>query len=69
MVDVHDRITARGEALLDDVEAVTDTLAAQPWHALGAGAVGDLVELLEPLARAASTLLPAGTPIGLPPSR
>jgi len=69
LVDAHDRITARGEALLDGVEAVTDALAAQPWHGLGAEAVYDLIALLEPLARAASTLLPASTPIGLPPSR
>lgn len=66
LLDGQDRITARGEALLDDVETVTDTLAAQPWHDLGSEAVGDLVGLLTPLARAASTLLPASSPMGLP---
>jgi hypothetical protein len=66
LVDGDDRVTSPGVALLDDVETVTDHLAAQPWQALGAAAVGDLVDVVTPLARAAATLLPARTPIGLP---
>ena len=66
LVDRDDRITPRGAALLDDVETVTDHLAAQPWHVLGAREVDAVIELLTPLARAASTVLPERTPIGLP---
>ena len=66
LVDDADRLTASGSSLLDDVETVTDHLAAQPWHDLDAPAAADLIGFLTPLARAAATLLPATNPIGLP---
>lgn len=66
LIDSDGRLAARGRSLLDDVETVTDRLAAQPWQALGPDAAIDLVELLTPLSKAAVTLLPARTPIGVP---
>lgn len=66
LLDGGYRLTSQGTALLEDVEAVTDHLAAQPWQGLRTFDVTDLVERLTPFARAASVLLPEHTPIGLP---
>ena len=66
LLDGGHRVTSQGIALLEDVEAITDHLAAQPWQRFGAAEVTDLVERLAPLARAASVVLPERNPIGLP---
>jgi hypothetical protein len=65
-LDADGRITAAGRCLLDDVEAITDHLAAQPWSALGAEAGSRFADLVAPLSRTVAATLPAITPIGLP---
>ena len=73
-----DRLVARGWLIdgkatdparraFEDVEAVTDRLAAGPWDRLGADAAERCAALLRPIAVAASTLLRHPNPIGLPP--
>jgi hypothetical protein len=66
LVDSAGRITEDGAALLREVEAVTDRLAAQPWEAIGVPATARFADLVGPLARAATAALPAFIPIGLP---
>jgi hypothetical protein len=60
-------LTAEGTAAHDAVEAQTDSLAEQPWRALGQEDTARLAELLTPLAAAVRTsgLLPSGNPVGL----
>lgn len=60
-------LTAEGTAAHDAVEAQTDSLAEQPWQALGQEDTARLAELLTPLATAVRTsgLLPSGNPVGL----
>jgi hypothetical protein len=60
-------LTAEGTAAHDAVEAQTDSLAEQPWAALGQEGTARLAELLAPLAAAVrnSGLLPSGNPVGL----
>ncbi|MEV1156615.1 hypothetical protein AB0J27_14600 [Micromonospora chokoriensis] len=48
------------------VEDATDRAAAHPWQALGPDDTNRLRELLEPIARSGHTLLPEGSPVGLP---
>ena len=48
------------------IEDATDRAAAHPWQALGPDDTDRLRELLEPIARAGHTLLPEGSPLGLP---
>jgi hypothetical protein len=60
------RPTVAGEAAHRAVESSTDRLAAQPWTALGLGEQSRLVELLAPLAEAASAVLPYPNPVGVP---
>ncbi|MFV2101903.1 SCO6745 family protein [Micromonospora sp. LOL_024] len=59
--------TDRGRAGFQAVEKSTDTTAARPWTALGADRTQRLRDLLHPIARAAHTVIPPGSPIGLPP--
>ncbi|RKN48701.1 SCO6745 family protein [Micromonospora endolithica] len=61
--------TAHGRTTFDAVEDATDVAAARPWRVLGADRVDRLRELLEPIARAAHTVIPADSPIGLPALR
>jgi hypothetical protein len=51
----------------DELEAVTDQLAAPAYQALTASERTELARLLEPLARAASADLPYPNAMGLPP--
>jgi hypothetical protein len=60
------RATAAGVAVYQEVEAVTDRLAAAPWEALGDAATHRLAQLLRPVALACYAALPQSTPIGLP---
>lgn len=60
--------TVAGRDLLARVEAVTDRLAAQPWAVLGRERTARLATLVAPLSSAARAMLPALTPIGLPPT-
>ncbi|MEH0931060.1 SCO6745 family protein [Micromonospora sp. CPCC 205558] len=48
------------------IEDATDRAAAHPWQALGPDGTDRLRELLEPISRAGHTLLPEGSPLGLP---
>ncbi|MDG4823443.1 hypothetical protein O7635_16420 [Asanoa sp. WMMD1127] len=50
----------------DEIEAITDRLAAAPWESLGEARTARLREVLRPLAVRARSALPAETPIGLP---
>jgi hypothetical protein len=70
------RLTARGwlgadgrptepaVAARDRIEHTTDRLAAGPWRALGPDRTARLATLLEPLAKAALTVVPQPNPIG-----
>ncbi|WP_229399302.1 SCO6745 family protein [Micromonospora okii] len=58
--------TAHGRESFRAVEDATDAAALHPWRALGAERVDRLRELLAPLARAAHTVIPPDSPIGLP---
>ncbi|MEW2384455.1 hypothetical protein AB0873_20515 [Micromonospora sp. NPDC047707] len=58
--------TEHGRAGFRAVEDATDDAAARPWRALGPERTERLRELLDPIARAAHTVIPAGSPIGLP---
>jgi len=60
--------TTTGLDLLERVEAVTDRLAAEAWRALGRDGTERLATLIGPLSAAARGVLPALTPIGLPPA-
>ncbi|MDG4760691.1 hypothetical protein [Micromonospora sp. WMMD710] len=58
--------TDHGRVAFQAVEDATDQAAAHPWQALGPAGTDRLRELLEPIARTCHTLIPAGSPIGLP---
>ncbi len=65
-----DTPTAAGSALVAEVEATTDRLAAGPVDALGAAGVDDdVLRVLDPIARAvrAAISVPDPNPIGVPP--
>ncbi|MEV4462613.1 hypothetical protein AB0J51_03225 [Micromonospora echinofusca] len=61
--------TGQGRARFQTIEDATDAAAARPWRTLGPERTGRLRELLEPIARAAHTVIPEGNPIGLPALR
>ncbi|MGC5017065.1 SCO6745 family protein [Micromonospora sp. DT47] len=61
--------TEVGRAGFRAVEDATDRAAARPWRALGPDRTDRLRELLEPMARACHTVIPANSPIGLPALR
>ncbi|MER7455715.1 hypothetical protein [Micromonospora sp. NPDC126480] len=58
--------TERGRAGFRAVEDATDAAAARPWRALGPDRTARVRELLDPIARAGHTVIPPGSPIGLP---
>ncbi|MET8350633.1 MULTISPECIES: hypothetical protein [unclassified Micromonospora] len=58
--------TEHGRAAFQAVEDATDRAAEHPWRALGPDDTDRLRNLLEPMARACHTLIPADSPIGLP---
>jgi len=58
--------TEEGRAAYGAVEEITDRLAGEVWDRLGSAATERLAELLRPLARTASALMPDPNPIGLP---
>ncbi|MFF5172805.1 hypothetical protein ACFY3U_09250 [Micromonospora sp. NPDC000089] len=58
--------TEAGRAGFRTVEDATDLAAARPWRALGPERTERLRELLDPIARACHTVIPADSPIGLP---
>ena len=58
-----------GLARFQAIEDATDAAAARPWRTLGPERTERLRELLEPIARAAHTVIPEGNPIGLPALR
>ena len=59
-------LSGDGDALHAAVEDATDRAAAGPWEALGPERTDRLATLLEPIAAAARTVVPAHNPIGLP---
>ncbi|MDT0528149.1 hypothetical protein RM555_03970 [Micromonospora sp. DSM 115977] len=61
--------TEEGLARFQAIEDATDAAAARPWRTLGPERTERLRELLEPIARAAHTVIPEGNPIGLPALR
>ncbi|MGS2615611.1 SCO6745 family protein [Micromonospora sp. LZ34] len=58
--------TEHGRARFQAVEDATDAAAARPWRVLGPDRTDRLRELLDPIARAGHTVIPADSPIGLP---
>jgi hypothetical protein len=54
-------ITAEGKRRYQEIEDVTDAVAAQPWSGLDAGSIA----LLEPLAAVCAAQMPSPNPIGL----
>jgi hypothetical protein len=58
-------LTDAGRALHGAVEDATDRAAAGPWEALGPERTERLAVLLEPIAAAAGTVVPALNPIGV----
>ncbi|MEU8252899.1 hypothetical protein AB0C06_01340 [Micromonospora inaquosa] len=58
--------TDEARAGFQAIEDATDRAAAHPWQALTPADTDRLRELLEPIARAGHTLLPEGSPLGLP---
>lgn len=58
--------TDHGRTGFQAIEDATDRAAEHPWRALGPDGTDRLRELLEPMARACHTVIPAGSPIGLP---
>ncbi|MGI5154270.1 SCO6745 family protein [Microbispora sp. CA-102843] len=67
LVDDEGTATAAGRALRDQVERMTDELAAGPWRALGEAGAERLAELNRPLLGAVfeSGLLPTVTTLGI----
>jgi hypothetical protein len=68
LVEGEAALTAKGSALRDEVEAVTDRLAASPWRQLGASRCEEVAGLLLPLARALHREggVPELHPMGIP---
>lgn len=58
--------TDHSRAAFQAVEDATDRAAEHPWEALGQDDTDRLRELLEPMARSCHTVIPEGSPIGLP---
>ncbi|GLX10519.1 hypothetical protein [Microbispora sp. NBRC 16548] len=67
LIDDEGTATPAGRALRDQVERMTDELAAGPWRALGEAGAERLAELNRPLLGAVfeSGLLPAVTTLGI----
>ena len=67
-LDADGRLTARGTAEHDAVEAATDAAAEQPWQAIGPAATARLRDLLDPIATTIRTtgLIPHPNPLGMP---
>jgi hypothetical protein len=67
-LDEDGALTASGTEARQELEDLTDLLAAEPWERLGADGADALRAVLEPMARAiASTgAVPTPNPIGLP---
>jgi helix-turn-helix protein len=65
-LDAEGVVTGAGRAAHDDVERMTDRLAARPWRRLGPDRTERLAELLRPMARAASAVMPYPNPVGVP---
>jgi hypothetical protein len=66
LIDASGKATPDGRDTFQAVEDATDRAAAPAWDAVGPVGVRRLTELLTPFARACSTVLPVGNPIGLP---
>ncbi len=66
-LDASGRLTEAGRQAHTDVEALTDRLAASPWDAIGPEATGEVLALIDPIARgvAYSGLIPWPNPVGL----
>jgi hypothetical protein len=66
LLDADGAATVEGQALRDEVERVTDELAAAPWQALGP-ALGRFAQLTAPLTQriGASGLLPTQSTLGI----
>jgi hypothetical protein len=67
-LDADGALTDAGRAGRAEVEARTDTLAEEPWTALGPERTGRLRELLTPMARAINDAggVPVPNPVGVP---
>jgi len=65
-LDSAGALTAAGRQAREDVETITDRLAAAPWQELGEARTRRCAELLGPLAARAATVLPSPNPIGVP---
>ena len=70
-IDEDGRQTASGAAARQEIEDLTDLLAAEPWERLGEDGTKALRAVLTPLASAiaATAPVPVPNPIGLPPPR
>jgi hypothetical protein len=66
-LDAAGRVTEAARRAQEEVEAVTDRLAAQPWEALGAADRQRLADLLKPLSNAVAAMVPYPNPVGVPP--
>ncbi|SOD71438.1 hypothetical protein SAMN05892883_0960 [Jatrophihabitans sp. GAS493] len=72
LLDQQDQPTPAGIALLEEIEARTDELAAEAYAAFDADAVAQLADSLRPLAEAAAGGIPFPNAMGLrsaPPTR
>ena len=67
-LDAHGGLTDAGRAGRAEVEARTDTLAEEPWRAIGPERTERLLELLTPMARAINAAggVPVPNPVGVP---
>ncbi|MGW0810353.1 SCO6745 family protein [Nonomuraea sp. NPDC002799] len=67
LVDSGGQATEQGRALRDQVERMTDELAAQPWRLLGADRAGRLVQLASPFLGAVfgAGILPMTSTLGI----
>jgi hypothetical protein len=70
-IDEDGSQTPSGAAARQDIEDLTDLLAAEPWERLGDEGTEAVRAVLTPLARAiaATAPVPVPNPIGLPPPR
>ena len=51
LIDASGHFTAAGRATKDQIESLTDALAAAPYEALGPDELDELINLLEPMSR------------------
>jgi hypothetical protein len=66
-LDENGKATPDGRDAFQAIEDATDRAAAAPWDAIGPASVRRLTELLTPMARLCSAVLPIDNPIGLAP--